>query len=117
MYNCKPYKGSVNDKSINEITGIWYQTSAVLFNDSIHMVGPNKWNFKNNKCQILLSNPKEYRYQITNDYLELYPIDGNEYQEWENVLFFGKKIILKQNDTVMKWSILDTLQINFRRNL
>lgn len=117
IYGCKSYEKLTVNNKLNEIKGVWYQTNTALFNEVLHMMGPNRWNFGIDKCQILINSTRKYEYSFkyTNRYLELSPIKAKEYEEWENVLFFDKRITVDLNDSIMVWSIPDTLQIKFKR--
>lgn len=119
LFSCKLQTNSFRKNEKNAILGTWYQKHVILFNEPIYMAASNEWNFEVKKCRVLLGEPTkyEYEYKLFDNYLELYPINGNKYAEWENVLFFNRKIMLEGNDTIMIWNIPDTLQINFQRNL
>ena len=118
LFSCESNKNLIHKKKSNsDILGIWYQKKTIIFNDSMHMATFNKWIFDLDKCQLAMRKPIEYGYHINNNKIEMIPLKGKKYLKSDYDFFFNRNINIEFNDSLMIWSVPDTLELYFYRTL
>jgi hypothetical protein len=118
LFSCELNKKLVHEKNHNSnILGTWYQKKTIVFNEPRHMATFNKWIFDLEICQLAMRKPKEYGYCINNDRIELRPLEGKKYLQSDYDFLFDRNINIEFNDSLMIWSVPDTLELYFYRTL
>ncbi len=118
IFSCELNKNLIREKNNNsDILGIWYQKKTIVFNEPRHMATFNKWIFDLEICQLVMRKPTEYRYHIDNDIIEISPLERKKYLQSDFDFFFDRNVNIKLSDSLMIWSIPDTMELYFYREL
>lgn len=84
-----------------KVEGLWDMVEVEVYKEPSHMVGPVGWRFKAARLSTsATSYEKKYGYEIKNDTIRIYPLEGEIYDDFDKQVLLSTFSIRRNGGTM-----------------